>query len=39
MTAPLGRNNGGYDGDTIDIDTVLHKRTVGRSKISQTPAI
>jgi len=25
MTAPLGRNNGGYDGDTIDIDTVLQR--------------
>ncbi len=23
MTAPLGRNNGGYSGDTIDIDDVL----------------
>ena len=25
MTAPLGRNNGGYVGDTIDIDTVLQR--------------
>jgi hypothetical protein len=25
MTAPLGRNNGGYVGDTIDIDDVLQR--------------
>jgi len=31
MTAPLGRNNGGYNGDTIDINDVL-QRTLAAAK-------
>ena len=31
MTAPLGRNIGGYGGDTIDIDDVL-QRTLAAAK-------